>query len=276
MPAFVCTACGTEFPPAAAAPSACRICKDERQFVPASGQAWTTLEELARRHANSYRQHEPQLIEIRTTPHFAIGQRAFLVLSQHGNALWDCLTLLDEATVTLIGGLGGLAAIAISHPHYYSAMARWSEAFGCPVYLHAADREWVVNPAGDLRFWDGDSHAIGAGLTLIRCGGHFAGGAVLHWADGAEGRGALLSGDVLQVGPDRRHVSFLRSYPNLIPLSAAVVDRVVDRLAGYRFDRVYGAFAEREILEDGEAAVRRSAERYIAAVSGRGPADREP
>ena len=47
---------------------------------------------------------------------------------------------------------------------------------------------------------------------------------MLHWAGGADGRGALLSGDIVQVVPDRRYVSFMYSYPNLIPLPAAAVE----------------------------------------------------
>jgi hypothetical protein len=277
MTAFICTACGTEFPPTAddGPPSRCPICDDERQFVPPGGQRWTTGEALARTHANSFRQHERELLAIGTIPHFAIGQRAFLLLSKHGNVLWDCLTLLDDATVTLIKGLGGISAIAISHPHYYSAMNRWSRIFAAPVYLHEGDRQHVVDHGGDLVFWEGDSREIQPGMTLVRCGGHFAGGTVLHWADGSRG-GTLMSGDVLQVMPDRRHLSFMRSYPNFMPLSARVVERIAARLAPYRFHAIYGAFPEREILEDGEAALRRSVERYVRAVSGSGPADSEP
>jgi hypothetical protein len=275
MTAFLCTACGTEFPQSDAPSSACPICEEERQFVPASGQSWTTMEKLAQGHSNRFRQHERGVLDISTAPHFAIGQRAFLILSEHGNVLWDCIALLDEATVTLIRALGGLSAIAISHPHYYTSMNRWAEAFGAPVLLHAADREWVMRPGERLVFWDGDTHHIQPAMTLVRCGGHFAGGAVLHWATGAERRGALFSGDVLQVLPGRRDVSFMRSYPNLTPLSAVVVERIAARLGPYRFDRIYGAFPEREVLSDGEAAVRRSVERYVRAVSGKGPADRE-
>lgn len=276
VPAFICTACGTEFPPSPAVPAGCPICADDRQYVPAGGQRWTTLDKLARKHANTFREHEPKVLAIRTEPGFAIGQRALLILSDDGNVLWDCLTLLDDATVTLVRAIGGLAAIAISHPHFYTSMARWSDAFGAPVFLHAADRQWVVNPGPNLAFWEGDSREIGPGVTLVRCGGHFAGGTVLHWADGADGRGALFPGDVLHVLPDRRHVSFMRSYPNLMPLSAAVVERIAARLNPYRFDRIYGAFNEREIMQGGEAAVHRSVERYVEAVSGRGPADTEP
>ena len=162
-----------------------------------------------------------------------------------------------------------MKAIAISHPHYYTTMRRWSEAFDAPVLLHEADRQWVVDDGEPHRLLDGRRPDHPAGLTLIRCGGHFAGGTVLHRADG--GGGTLFSGDMLQVLPDRRHVSFMRSYPNMIPLSAPVIERILARLSLYRFERIYGAFAEREILAGGAAAVARSAERYIASISGRGP-----
>lgn len=243
--------------------------------MPAAGQRWTTHAELAGEYSNCFRQHEAGVLSISTAPHFAIGQRAFLVATEHGNVLWDCIALLDDATVTLIRALGGISAIAISHPHFYTTMNRWAAAFGAPVYLHEANRQWVMNPGDRLVFWGEEKRDLLPGLSLTRCGGHFAGGTVLHWTDGAEGRGVLFSGDILQVLPDRRHVSFMRSYPNLMPLSAQVVERVVAPLAAFRFDRVYGAFAEREILRDGEAAVRRSAERFMRAVSGEGPADSE-
>ena len=124
-------------------------------------------------------------------------------------------------------GLGGVAAIAISHPHYYSTMVEWSRAFGgVPIHLHAADRQWIMRPDPSISLWDGDTLPLASGVTLMRCGGHFAGGTVLHWAAGGEGRGALLSGDIVQLIPDRTHVSFMRSYPNIIPLSAPAVARI--------------------------------------------------
>jgi hypothetical protein len=273
--AFICAACGTEFPASTDPPAECPICTEERQFVPAAGQRWTTLEDLAADHANAFRQHEPGVVSVTTTPAFGIGERALLVLTEHGNLLWDCVALLDDATITLIQALGGLAAIAISHPHFYTTMNRWAEAFEAPVYLHAADRRWVMASGDRLVFCKEDRREILPGMNLIHCGGHFAGGTVLHWRSGAEGRGVLFSGDILQVLPDRRHVSFMRSYPNLMPLSAAAVERIVAPLASFRFQRIYGAFAEREILSDADEAVRRSADRYVRAVSGHGPADAE-
>jgi hypothetical protein len=118
MPAFICTACGAQFAPGEAPPAHCPICEDERQYVPARGQTWTTLPALAASHANSYREHEPGVIGIGTEPPFAIGQRALFLRTGRGNVLWDCISLVDAATVTLIGALGGIAAIAISHPHF--------------------------------------------------------------------------------------------------------------------------------------------------------------
>lgn len=271
----MCVACGTEFPDTPA-PEICPICADERQYVPAGGQAWTSRAALARDHRNAFHEEEPGLLGIGTMPVFAIGQRALLVMTPAGNVLWDCLSLIDEATTRIIDGLGGIAAIAISHPHYYSAMAAWSAAFGgAPVWLHEADRQWAMHGGDAVRFWSGHTKELLPGVTAIRAGGHFAGGTVLHWAGGADGRGALLTGDILQVAPDRQSVSFLRSYPNMIPLSAAVVRRVCARIEPFAFDRIHGAFRGRTIESGAKAAVARSATRYIYAIEGRGPADAE-
>jgi len=205
-------------------------------------------------------------------PAFAIGQRALLVQTPEGNVLWDCISLLDEQIVNYINDLGGIAAIAISHPHYYSSMVEWSRAFGgAPIHLHADDRAWVMRPDSGIAFWEGEAKELLPGLSLVRCGGHFAGGTVLHSADGQGGRGVLLSGDIVQVVSDRRFVSFMYSYPNLIPLPATSVRRIADALAPYPFERIYGAWFETVVQRDGATALRRSAERYLAALDGRLP-----
>ena len=66
------------------------------------------------------------------TPSFAIGQRALLLRHPEGNVLWDCLTYFDDATVAEIERLGGVSAMAISHPHYYSTMVEWADQFDMP------------------------------------------------------------------------------------------------------------------------------------------------
>ncbi len=267
MPHFICMTCGTQFAESDQPPAACAICQDERQYIKATGQQWTTLDKLRRTHRNSIKLEEPGLIGIGIEPHFAIGQRALFVRTPQANVLWDCLPLLDDAVVEMIKGLGGLAAIAISHPHYYSSMVEWSRAFGgVPIYLHVADRPWVMRPDPAIVFWGGETKGIGEGLTLVRCGGHFDGGTVLHWAGGAGGQGALLSGDILQVVPDRKHVSFMYSYPNYIPLPAPAIERIVRAVEPLAYDRVYGAFWDLVIEKDGKAAVQRSAARYLRAI----------
>src|SRR3712207_4179649 len=124
-------------------PPACPICEDERQYVPARGQSWTTLEALRGPHTNGWRRLEPDLLALLTFPSFGIGQRALLVRTPAGNLLWDCVALLDDATEALIRGLGGLAGVAISHPHYYTTMVEWGRAFGVPEIGRASCRERV-------------------------------------------------------------------------------------------------------------------------------------
>ena len=264
MPHFLCRTCSIQFAESAAPPPHCPICEDERQYVPAAGQAWTTLEALRQGHANTWRMLEPDLFAIRSVPAVGIDQRALLVRTPAGNLLWDCIALLDDATEAIIRALGGLSAIALSHPHYYSTMVEWGRRFGAPVLVHAADREHAVRPDPCIDFWEGETRAVLPGITLHRLGGHFAGGAVAHWEAGAAGCGALLCGDILQVLPDRKFLGFMRSYPCLIPLPAAEVDRMAARCAALPFEAIYGAFHEREILRDGQGALARSAARYRA------------
>ncbi|MBV9749379.1 MAG: MBL fold metallo-hydrolase [Acetobacteraceae bacterium] len=262
MHAFICTTCGTQLAPSEQPPDVCPICSEERQYVNPQGQSWTTLDALRRSHFTTSREEEPGLIGLGTSPKFGIGQRALLLSTPAGNVLWDCVSLLDPATVAMIRGIGGLAGVAISHPHYYTTMVEWAHAFGCPVHLHAADRQWVMRDDRALRFWEGDETALLPGVTLVRLGGHYAGGTVLHWREGAGGKGALLSGDIAQVTPDKM-VSFMWSYPDLLPLPVPVVRQIAERAAGYAFDRIYGAFWESVVPADGSAVVARSAARYV-------------
>lgn len=265
---FICRTCGTQFAASAVEPAACPICEDERQYVGYGGQQWLTLDELRRDYSNRIEELEPGLTGIGTVPAFAIGQRALLVQTPEGNLLWDCISLLDDATVAAVRALGGIRAIAISHPHYYATMVEWAQTFGASVYLHADDRAHVMRPDPAISFWEGETLPLFGGLTLIRCGGHFAGAQVAHWPAGAGGRGALLSGDIIMVVQDRRFVSFMYSYPNLIPLPARAVRGVVAAVEPFAYDRIYGAWWERVIAADAQAAVARSAERYIAAIEG--------
>ncbi|MGI8969489.1 MAG: MBL fold metallo-hydrolase, partial [Dehalococcoidia bacterium] len=246
----------------------CPICEDERQYVGWQGQQWTTLGELEEEgRQNELHDEETGLVSIGTVPSLAIGQRALLLQTPAGNVLWDCIGYLNEETVAAVRRLGGLAAIGISHPHFYGSVVEWSEAFGgVPIYIHQNDQEWVVRKSRALTLWDTEHLEILPGVTLVRLGGHFDGAAVLHWTAGAGGQGALLSGDTIQVVMDRRYVSFMYSYPNLIPLPETAVRHIVDAVRPYPFERLYGAWKGRVVFLEGHDSVERSAERYIRAL----------
>jgi hypothetical protein len=273
---FICVQCGTQFSETVEPPPRCPICEDERQFVRHAGQEWTTLKQLATDYRNRLEEEAPRLLGIGTEPEFAIGQRALLLQSPRGNLLWDCITLLDDQTIAEINARGGIRAIAISHPHFYSSMIEWAERFDAQIFLHVADREWVMRSAdagSRIQFWEGTTLSLWDDLTLINCGGHFEGGTVLHWPAASRGRGskgALLTGDIITVVQDRRYVSFMRSYPNLIPLGSAEINRILETIEPFSFDEIYGGWWKANVLSDAKAAVARSTERYLRAIASAG------
>jgi hypothetical protein len=254
-----------QYAPSDAPPVRCPICEDERQYVGWNGQQWTTLAELqAEGRRNTVTELEAGLLQVATKPPIAIGQRALIAQTPAGNVMWDCISLVDDESIAALRALGGLAAIAISHPHFYACMAEWSTAFDdCPVYIHAADGQWVQHPTPGLRLWQGETEEILPGVTLINTGGHFEGSVALHWAGGHAGRGLLLVGDSLTVVMDRRYLSFMYSFPNLIPLPAHAVRRIAASVRPFAFERIDGAWDGRHVIAAGKDAVERSAERYL-------------
>jgi len=257
----ICSTCGVQY---SRPRDDCPVCLDERQYVGWDGQQWTTLAELqAAGHRGRLADEGPGVVGIGADPATAIGQRALLARAPGGNVLWDMITYIDDDLIARVRELGGVSAIAVSHPHFYGSMIDWAHAFGAPVYIHRKDREWVARPDNAVVFWDGDTREIGDGLTLINAGVHFDGGQVLHWAGAPDGTGALFSGDIFTVVQDRRWVSFMYSYPNLIPERPNSIRRALALIGPFRFDRVYGAWWRRVVAADGAAVVRRSAERYL-------------
>jgi glyoxylase-like metal-dependent hydrolase (beta-lactamase superfamily II) len=270
MENFICVQCGTQFGATANPPPRCTICEDERQFVRYGGQEWTTLDRLATDHHNRFKDEAPRLLGVGTEPEFAIGQRALLLQLPGGNLLWDCISLLDDKTIAEVNAGGGIRAIAISHPHFYSSMVEWADHFGAQIFLHAKDRQWVMRKSPRIQFWEGTTLPLWDDITLINCGGHFEGGTVLHWPAASRSRGsndALLTGDIITVVQDRRYVSFMRSYPNLIPLGAAAIHQILERIEPFPFDQIYGGWWKANVLSDAKRAVAQSAERYLRTIS---------
>ncbi len=262
---WICGTCGVEH---AERVEVCAICSDDRQWVPAEGQQWTTLDELSSSgHHIELRELEPDLFGVTAVPGVGIGQQAHLVRTPQGNLLWDPPGYLDDEGVGRVRELGEVAAIATSHPHMFGVQVEWSHALGgVPVLVAEPDLHWVARLDAVIRPWTGPLEVV-PGITLVQPGGHFPGSAVALWAGGAGGSGVLLSGDTIQANPDRTSTTFMRSYPNRIPLSAAVVERVTSTVETLSFDRLYDNFGH-TIDSDARAVVRRSADRYKGWVSG--------
>jgi hypothetical protein len=265
---WICATCAVETADLPEAPAECAICEDERQWVPAAGQQWTTLAALRDKGTHIIMTEvEPELWGLRAEPEVGIGQQTMAVRTPEGVLLFDCVGYLDDAAVELVRGLGPTLAVAASHPHMYGVQTEWARALGgVPVLVAAADREWVRRADPLVELYE-NRREVAPGLTLHRVGGHFPGQAVVEWATGNEGRGVLLAADAIFPNPDRRSVSFLRSYPNRIPLSANVVQRVAAQVEELHFDRLYNNFGA-VVPKDAKRIVRFSADRHAAWVRG--------
>lgn len=276
---LVCTACGTQFPTSNREDvKSCFICDDPRQFTPQSGQAFTTLAAIRSAHKNTFHPLpcDPEtFISIVSEPKFGIGERAVLIRTPQGNILWDCISLLDDATIARIQELGGLKAIVISHPHYYTTHVEWARAFDCPVYLAAEDREWVTQLSAHQRFLtetefdlplDGSSSS---GLKVLKLGGHFPGSFVTLY------RGRLLVADTLvttpaglgswetdaqgnsrERPPGMNSYAFMWSIPNMIPLPPGELERMWAILSRHQFKSTHGAFLSTDVVGRDEAEMR--------------------
>ena len=266
MAAWICKTCGNQQAPTPLPPPNCAICDDPRQYVGWSGQEWTTLEELARDHRCVIREIEPGLWGVGVEPSVAIGQRGLIVTTPAGNVMWDVPGFVDEAAFDTVRDLGGLTAISASHPHFYGVIGEWAEEFDAAILLPSADREWV-RPGHLVELYEDEAEPV-PGIRLVRCGGHFPGSAVLHWEAGAEGAGALLTGDTITVVQDRDWVSIMWSYPNLIPLDEDTLRSIADRVEPLAFDRIYGGWWGRVIASDAKAKLASSIGRYIAMIGG--------
>ncbi|KAL3437362.1 beta-lactamase-like protein [Aspergillus tetrazonus] len=292
---LICSTCGTQYPTASTLPS-CKICDDPRQYVPPTGQSWTTLRALQNSQDPKYKNiftpdaiHGESLISIHTEPKQAIGQRAYLCRthspgkSRPFNVLWDCIAYIDEFTITRINELGGIDAIVISHPHYYTTHLVWAEIFDCPVYLSSEDEEWAVMK-GDKQVFFGESSLSfapsgnyggddgRADIIVLKTGGHFPGSTVLWWRP----LKTLLIADTIAVVPSGRYwvdrpagtasFTFMWSYPNMIPLSADDVHGIWKAIKHTEFDITRGAFIGMETDTDSKKRLLDSAQIFAKAM----------
>ncbi|HLS30639.1 MAG TPA: hypothetical protein VK021_07265 [Flavobacteriaceae bacterium] len=258
----LCATCGTQYPKNTEV-EICEICAEERQYVPLQGQIWTSPDALLRTHQTRVQKVRENLYEIRIEPKFAIGQRAFLVISENGNFLWDCIPLLDENVQHFINSKGGLRGIGISHPHYYSNMNDWANTFECPIFIHKKDEEYIVDKSQQIELWSGKEKPLWDDLRLINLGGHFDGGSVLMIQNMTE-KGVMLCGDILQISLSQKFIAMMYSYPNNIPLPLSEVARIRGQLKELSFNKLYGAFPHQNLEENVQAILKSSLDRYFA------------
>jgi hypothetical protein len=262
----ICATCGTRYSNSKWSTDACIVCNDDRQYIGDDGQVWTSYEKLAKNRSIRFSQLKDQLYDLRITPAFAIGQKAHLVLSRSGNILWDCLPFVDEPSVAFIRSLGGLKAIAISHPHYYSLMVEWAKIFDCPVYLHAGDVQWVIDKDERIQWWEGGEKMLWDDIRIVHTAGHFPGSVVLHLPQHGTA-GSLLTGDSIYVSKDRKQVSAMYSYPNVIPLPYKAIQYIISQVMPLEFDSLYGAFEWMNLHEGAKTIFQKSMFRYLDIVA---------
>lgn len=262
MTIWSCYTCGVEHPDSAEPPATCQICTDERQYVPATGQRWTTQAELSTQgYKGLVGEMEKDLYALTTEPRLAIGQRGLLVRTTAGNLLWEPPGFIDDHLIDEIRTLGGVAAISASHPHLTGASIQWSHAFGgAPVFVAESDRRWIQRPDEAIVLWS-EAVDVLPGLRFLQCGGHFAGSSVAHWTSDTQRVGALLTGDTIGIGANRKSANVMRSFPNYIPLPERAVRRILKTVQPCVYDRLYSAFTQ--IDTGAKGIVDASLNRYI-------------
>lgn len=263
-----CRVCGVEYD-TRTLPELCPICADDRQYLaPDGAQHWVDPYEYGRRHDGDVQvvELEPGLWAVNGPRGVGIGQQAKIIATSIGTVMVDAPAVITPSAIEAVATLGPTLAIIPSHPHMFGLQSLWSAALGnAPVYVSAADEHWLGARPAHLRLWDG-ALSPAPGVRASQPGGHFPGSSVVHWV-GSDGKGVLLSSDTVGVNRDGKTASFMWSFPNYIPLSAAVTRRIVTHIDRYEFDRIYGNFPS-AITKDAKARVTASADRHIAWLGG--------
>lgn len=203
--------------------------------------------------------------------------------------LWDLVAWIDEETVEFIREKGGLKAIVISHPHFWTTHLEWVEQFGCPVYLQEADAEWCVissfypitshtpylssnrlqrpDPHPLRKFISGTTTIL-PGVTSLQAGGHFPGSSFLCWD-----RKLFIADTMMSVPSGFYHkdrqpgtvsFSFMWAYPNMIPLSPEAIMGIWRSIRGWEFEATFGGFMGQDVRRgDLKAQVLESAKIFL-------------
>ncbi|TLD25930.1 hypothetical protein E2P81_ATG09587 [Venturia nashicola] len=244
--------------------------QDPRQYVPPTGQAWTSLSKLRESgFKNVWKRDEvdEMIWFVTSEPKIGIGQRAIFIQTDEGNVLWDCVPYIDENFVQDVKSKGGLKAIVISHPHFYTTHLEYASAFSCPVYVSSDDSEWLsrADLTGLRTPLVTRSTEIIPGITAIKAGGHFPGSLLLHVKTSTGGNALMLADTIMTVPSGIYHIarpkgttsySFMWSYPNMIPLNPDDIAGIWSAIKPYKFVRTFGGFMGQDVRGDADLRAR--------------------
>jgi hypothetical protein len=259
---FFCSTCGTQFTNAIYITKDCPICDNDRQFIPPNGQSWTKWNDLNINYSNNINELVPNLFEIRTSPRFALGQKAFLIITPNGNVLWDCVSLLNESTIEFIKSKGGLKAIIISHPHFNASMSDWAEAFECPIYIHQNDQEFILSKSKYIQLWNGDEKELWDQMKIKLIGGHFPGSCILIVPFLSKGD-TILCSDTFWIAKNNKYVSVMYSFPNYIPVKISEIQRIKRVMKEVQFDQLIGSFDNQLLNANAKEILHASFDNYF-------------
>ncbi|WP_257668709.1 hypothetical protein [Parapedobacter tibetensis] len=170
--------------------------------------------------------------------------------------------MLDEETIRFISSKGGLSAIAFSHPHYYSNMNDWAKVFDCPIYIHQADEQYIMDKSEYIHLWEGEEIPLWDDLKLVNIGGHFEGSSVLLISEPSK-KGVILCGDTMYLSPSKNHFALMYSYPNRMPLPISEIKRIKQRLDTLDFNSVYGFYSYQNVIGTAKEILEASVKRYL-------------
>ncbi|SNX87334.1 uncharacterized protein MEPE_06044 [Melanopsichium pennsylvanicum] len=286
----VCVTCGNQYS-SREGPQECPVCYDDRQYPCPTGQAYTTQRQLVPNTSFDLvpEDSDSRILRIKLNPPVAIGQTPIVLLTKFGAVIWDCngfnsVELMHS--ICSVSPTGKVAAIFISHPHFFGTSLSWAKMLDCNVFISKLDRNWYqrgrdtyqnhpdfVSRQRYVTEVDQDLFSLPhvPSVTLIRCGGHFPGSNALHWDRDSDNRtnandlkgAAVFCADTFMVMPDRKRFTFAYSFPNNIPLPPHDVERIWAQMRRFNWSATFGGWSGRNVLSDSRSSLFRSTRYYI-------------
>ncbi|SAM65050.1 uncharacterized protein UBRO_20111 [Ustilago bromivora] len=266
------------------------VSTDDRRYPCPTGQAYTSQRQLLPKTTFQFvpEESDDRILRLKFYPPVAIGQTAILLLTRYGAVIWDCCGFVSVELVEQVCKLsptGKVAAIFISHPHFFGTSLTWAKMLNCNVFISRLDRQWYQRGLDSTHPHPGlaarkqyiieiqEDRSIPPqipSVTLIRCGSHFPGSKALHWDRDAESQlcpdakgAAVFCADTFMVMPDCKRFTFAYSFPNNIPLPPHDVEKIWMQMRPFQWSATFGGWSSRQILSDSRSTLLRSARYYI-------------